>query len=72
MTNKTLLHEPAMAKVRSSKMPTLAASYEKLAKAADESNAARASLTLDWITDGEDVQAEFVPQLTIAVVRPPD
>lgn len=64
------LHEPAMKKVARVTTDAIIGTFENLAKAAVEFDAADAQSVFGWVDEDERVGAPFVPQLIMRVVKP--
>jgi hypothetical protein len=62
-----LLHEPAMKKVAGGDCRGFVDLLRGLAQQARDTNAGTASVTFDFINDGEEVVAQYVPQITFTI-----
>lgn len=61
------LHEPAMKGVGSVKAGAMITAFRALARMAAESNAATADFKMEWLSDSEVVEAQYVPELILRV-----
>lgn len=65
----SLLHESAMRKLGTVKMESLVKGIFALAQMAAKSNAATAEAKLSWLDEEEIVDAHYVPELILRVIK---
>ena len=70
MGNDELLHPAAMARIERLSAAALLTGFDGLAKSARDMDAETATMNFDWLLEGEEVAAAFVPRLILSVVKP--
>lgn len=65
-----VIHEPAMQKIGTSEVESWVKALRELAVAAEESNANTAAMTFSWLGELEEIDALYVPEITLRVKKP--
>lgn len=69
MTTEKLLHSDAMAKAATLTAKGITDGFNAVAKMANEFGAESSSTTISWVSEDEEVDAAYVPELILRVCK---